>query len=539
MSLTVALAQSNFMAGHFEGNVARITGLYNIAAVAKADLVVFPEMAMTGYPTEDMVLRRQFQDLSMQTAEAIARQTIPGTAMLAGGLWREGDALYNTAFLMEGGNIVHRQHKHHLPNYGVFDEKRHFAAGAMPEPIEWHGVNLGVLVCEDMWLPDVAAHLKRKGAELLIALNASPFETGKAHVREHIAAERARETGLPLVYVNPVGGQDEIVFDGGSFALSAHGEITLRAKAFQDELAFLHFEQQEAQWLPERGIIQPEQGELEAMYCAMVVGLRDFVDKNGFSGVVLGMSGGIDSALSAAVAVDALGSSRVRAVMMPSPVTSPESLEDAAECAKRLGVPMDIIPIEPGMRAFDAMLAAPLNNEPFDALAANNQTRLRCSILMAIGGKEKFMVLNTGNKSEMAVGYTNLYGDMNGYYSVLKDVYKTAVYKVAAWRNTQGQVIPERILTKAPSAELLPNQTDQDTLPPYEVLDAILFQLVERQLSIAELAAQGFERGTVEQVARKLFFAEHKRRQAPPGLKITSMSFGRDWRYPLTSGWRG
>jgi len=537
--LTIALAQSNFTAGHFAGSVARIAGLYNIAAAAKADLIVFPEMAITGYPAEDLILHKRFQDLSMETAEDIARQAIQGTAILAGGLWREGDALYNAVFLMQDGKITHRQYKHRLPNYGVFDDKRLFAEGPMPEPMEWRGMKLGVLVCEDMWLPEVATHLESHGAEMLIALNASPFETGKPRMRERIAVQRAQETGLPLIYVNPVGGQDEIVFDGGSFALSAEGTLATRLRAFNDDLAFLQLKKQDMQWVPQRGLIQPEQSDVQAIYSALVVGLRDFVEKNGFSGVMIGMSGGMDSAFAAAIAVDALGCSRVRAAMLPSPITSAESREDAAECSQLLGVRMDVIPIEPGMRAFDAMLAPVLGSELFDPIAEINQTRLRCSVLMAISTREKLLLLNTGNKSEMAVGYTNLYGDMNGHYAVLKDLYKTDVYKVAAWRNAQGRIIPGRIFTKPPSAELHTGQADQDTLPPYAVLDAILLQLVEKRLSIAEVVAQGFAHATVEQVARMLYFAEHKRRQAPPGVKISSMAFGRDRRLPLTCGWRG
>ncbi len=538
MSFTLALAQSNFMVGHIPGNIARMTGLHEIAAVAKADLVVFSEMAITGYPPEDLVLRKGFQKAAQAAVEQLAALTRNGPAILAGGLWCEGDALYNTIFLMEGGKLIHRQYKRHLPNYGVFDEKRVFVPGQMPEPVLWRGVKLGLLVCEDMWSPDIAAHLKHKGAELLISVNASPFEMGKMHTRKQIARERVSETGLPLVYVNQIGGQDELVFDGRSFVLSSQGDIRARMRAFAEDFALVHFSKEANGLEPAKGEIQPSYGEEETIYRTMILGLRDFVEKNGFKGVVLGMSGGIDSALSAAVAVDALGPERVRLIMMPSPYTSRDSFEDADACAKRLGLKIDTVPIEPAMNTFHAMLQDAFSEELKPVTGENIQPRLRGAILMAISNNEGLMLLTTGNKSEMSVGYATLYGDMCGGYSVIKDVYKTTVYKLARWRNTQSDVIPERILTKAPTAELKPGQTDQDTLPPYDLLDAILLRLIEEQLSVAEVVAQGYDRDTVERVARMLYFAEYKRRQSPPGVKITGMSFGRDRRYPITSGWR-
>jgi NAD+ synthase len=525
------------MAGNIEANVARIAVLYDMAVVAKADLVVFSEMAITGYSPEDLFLSKQFQESSMQAVEECARMTTNGPAMLVGSLWREGEAIYNAVFLMEKGRFILQQYKHHLPNYGVFDEKRYFARGAMPEPVEWRGLKLGLLICEDMWLPDVAANLRQKGAELLISINASPFETGKPRAREQVAARRVCETGLALIYVNQIGGQDELVFDGSSFVVDAQGEICARLHAFREDFELLRLHRQGDVWAPISGTIQPQQDNTEMIYRAMILGLRDFVFKNGFAGVLLGMSGGIDSALSAALAVDAVGSERVRTLMMPSPYTSRESIADATECAQRLGIQLDTVSIEPGMQAFDAMLGAVFDGQLSDQAVEDNQPRLRGSILMAVSRKQNLLLLNTGNKSEMAVGYTTLYGDMCGHYAVLKDIYKTTVYEVAAWRNAQSDVIPQRILSKAPSAELRPDQTDQDTLPPYAVLDAILFLLVERQFAIEDVVAQGFALELVEHVSGMLYAAEYKRRQSAPGVKIGSMSFGRDRRHPVTNGW--
>jgi NAD+ synthase len=538
MTLNIALVQSNFTVGHIAGNVARIAALYDIAVTAKADLVVFSEMAITGYPPEDLVLRKGFQKAAKEAVDELARLTVKGAAILVGGLSCEGSVLHNTVYLLEGGRVTHQQHKHHLPNYGVFDEKRVFAKGPIPDPVEWRGVKLGILVCEDMWEADVAKHLKDKGAQMLISVNASPYEMSKAGQRKQMAQARVQETSLPLLYVNQYGGQDELVFDGRSFVLSSEGELCLRLRAFEEDLALSQWEKSGARLSCAQRIIALPQSDEETIYRAMVLGLQDFVRKNGFQGVVLGMSGGIDSALSAAVAVDALGSRQVRTVMLPSPFTSAESSEDATECAKRLGVRLDTISIEPAMRAFDAMLAPMFDGKPLGVTAENIQPRLRAAVLMAISNKEGLMLLTTGNKSEMSVGYTTLYGDMCGGYSVLKDIYKTTIYKVAVWRNKQGEVIPQRIFTKAPSAELKPGQRDQDTLPPYELLDAILLRLVEEQRSVDEVVAQGYEREVVERVASMLYGAEYKRRQAPPGVKITGMSFGRDRRYPIASGWR-
>lgn len=537
MSLSIALIQSSFAAGNIEANLARIAAFYQMAVASRADLVVFSEMAIPGYPPEDLILGKQFQECSMRAVEECARMTSKGPAMLIGSLWCEGDALYNAVFLMENGETIFRQHKRNLPNKGVFDEKRYFTQGAMPEPVRWRGLSLGLLICEDMWLPDVAAHLKCKGAALLIVMNASPFETGKPHARERVAAQRVNETGLALLYVNQIGGQDELVFDGNSFVLGTNGQTCARLHAFREDFQLLRLQLQGDVWTPNPGTIQPQQDNAQMIYRAMTLGLRDFVGKNGFAGVLLGMSGGIDSALSAALAVDAVGKQRVRTIMMPSRFTSQESTEDANECARRLGIRLDTVSIEPGMQAFDLMLDTVFDKQIPDKAMEDNQPRLRGGILMAISRTQNLLLLNTGNKSEMAVGYTTLYGDMCGHFSALKDVYKTTVYEVAAWRNTQSEVIPLRIFSKAPSAELRPGQTDQEALPPYPVLDAILFLLIEQRLCINEVVAHGFDLDLVEHVSGMLHAAEQKRHQSAPGVKISSMSFWRDRRFPITNGW--
>ncbi len=515
-----------------------IGALYEVASAAKADLVIFSEMCIPGYPPEDLVLSSKFQELNIEAVEDLARLTANGSAMLVGGLWHENGALHNAVFLLDGGKILHRQYKHHLPNYGVFDEKRVFEPGPMPQPVEWRGVKLGLMICEDMWLPDVAAHLQAEGAQILLCINASPYEVDKAALRESIAAERARATGLPLLYVNQVSGQDELVFDGGSFAVDAAGQVGLRMQAFKNDLALLSLTKQAEAWKPEPGIIHSRPEGLESLYGAMTLGLRDFVNKNGYSGVVIGISGGIDSVLSAVIAADALGGERVHMVMLPSAVTSPESIADAMECAKRIGARYDSISIEPGIRAFDEMFG-PYADEHVAVRRANNHTRIRASLLLAISTQEKALLLTTGNKSELATGFTQLYGDMSGHYCVLKDIYKTTEYALAKWRNAQSEVIPHHVITRPPSAETLPNQKDQDFLPPYELLDEILFRLIEQRLSVEEIIVQGFDYDVVKKVAGLLFSAEYMRRQSAPGVKLTTTFFGRDRRYPITSQWRG
>lgn len=532
-SLTIALAQINPTVGDLAGNAAKIRAAARDAAAQGATLVIFSEMVLTGYPPEDLVYRANFQDAAMAAAERLARDPdiANGPALVIGGLWREAGKLYNTALLLDGGKIAHRQYKYALPNYGVFDEKRVFAAGPLPAPVRCRGVNLGLMICEDMWTPDVAARHVETGADLLVVLNASPYELDKPGMRHAHAGARVEETGLPLIYVNQVGGQDELVFDGSSFVLDADGTEVVRLQDFVERLHIV----------TKATHIESKCDETESVYQAMVLGLRDYVNKNGFAGVVLGLSGGIDSALTAAVAVDALGAGRVRAVMMPSRYTAKESVEDAVECAHLLGIPLDSIPIEPAMAAFDTTLAEVFSGQQKDTTEENIQARIRGIILMAMSNKFGLMLLTTGNKSEMSVGYATLYGDMAGGFSVLKDVYKMRVYALAKWRNAseKGAAIPERTITRAPTAELRANQLDQDSLPPYAVLDAILERLIEREMAAEAIVKEGFDAATVARVSRMLFAAEYKRRQAPPGVKITSMAFGRDRRYPLTNGFGG
>jgi NAD+ synthase len=453
-------------------------------------------------------------------------------------------ALYNAALLLAEGRVVEARCKHELPNYGVFDEKRVFAAGPLPKPVRFRGAELGVMVCEDMWTPPVARHLAQQGAEILVVMNGSPFETDKNDTRFELASRRVADTGRPLLYVNLVGGQDELVFDGASFAVEPGRGLAFRAPSWAAGTSRTRWRNEETGWRCEAPIAAQAAG-VEAVYLAMLLGLRDYVGKNGFPGVVIGMSGGIDSALTAAVAVDALGAERVRLVMMPSPYTSQHSLDDAQAAAGLLGARIDSVGIAPAMGAFEQMLAELFAGRAADITEENVQARSRAVVLMAISNKLGHMVLTTGTKSEMSVGYATLYGDMCGAFSVLKDVYKTTVYALSGWRNRNrpaealgpaGVVIPERIISTAPSAELKPDQTDQDTLPPYDELDAILIGLIEGEGSAEELVALGHDEATVRRVWRMVDRAEYKRRQAPPGVKITRRAFGRDRRYPITSG---
>jgi NAD+ synthase len=547
-TLHIGIAQINPTLGDIAGNIDKIRAAYHVLAKQGADIVVFPEMIITGYPPEDLVLKKAFQDTAMEAVETLAKETaIHPAAILVGGIWRERDVLHNSAFFLEAGKVQYTQHKMMLPNYGVFDEKRVFTPGALPNAIRWRGIRLGVLICEDAWGSAIPKHLASQDVELFISINASPYEMGKASKRRKTIQSRVSETDRPIVYVNMVGGQDELVFDGRSFVLNHQGGEQVKLSAFQEILTLTKWNRTKEGWLCEAQSLATQLSDAQTVYQAMMLGLRDYVKKNRFMGVILGLSGGIDSAITAAVAVDALGAERVYAVMLPSPYTSKESLDDATECAKRLGIALDTISIEQGMQALEGMLQPRFTGKSKDITEENIQSRLRGLVLMAISNKEGLMVLTTGNKSEMSVGYATLYGDMCGGYSVLKDVYKTTVYKVSEWRNqshpqnslcTTLNVIPERILTKAPTAELKPNQKDQDSLPPYDVLDAILERLVEKQLSTEDIIAQGYDAGTVERVARLLYAAEYKRRQSPPGVKITGMAFGRDRRYPITNAFK-
>ena len=553
--VTIAIAQTNPTVGNIAGNLSLIRETRAKASKEGADLVLFSELVICGYPPEDLVLKPALQQHCREAIEALAEETSDGgPAMLVGTPWLEDGKLYNAVALLNDGAIETVRFKHDLPNYGVFDEKRVFTPGPVPGPIPFRLKNgsqmrLGVMICEDMWAEDVSEGLEESGAEILIIPNGSPFEHDKQDLRLNLAVARATETGLPLIYGNQVGGQDELVFDGGSFILNADRRLAAQSPMFEPDLLITRWRRDaDDRWTCSGGDMVAPLPDLEAIYRAMCLGLRDYVEKNRFPGVVLGLSGGIDSALTAAVAVDALGPERVHAVMMPSRYTSDESLEDAAGCADALGIRLDNVPIEPAIAGFATMLGPIFEGREPDTTEENIQARIRGVLLMGISNKLGSMLLTTGNKSEMSVGYATLYGDMCGGYSVLKDVYKTTVFALSHWRNQHrplgvrgpaGRVIPERIITKPPSAELRPDQKDEDSLPPYDELDAILQALVEADGSVADLVDQGYEAESVKRVSRLLDLAEYKRRQAPPGVKITRKAFGRDRRYPITNAFRG
>lgn len=561
--LALALAQIDPHVGDIAGNLAKLRAARRDAAERRADVVIASEMAICGYPPEDLVCKPMFLDQVAEAVRALAADTSDGgPAVILGAPWRWPESLdtghgddrpgalpYNAVLYLDGGEIRSIRAKWDLPNYGVFDEKRVFAPGTLAGPMNVRGVRLGVMVCEDLWSPDVSECLEESGAEILVAINASPFEEGKQDERLQLALARIAETGLPLIYLNQVGGQDELVFDGASFAMDSARNLRIQLPAFEESLAVTHWTRGDAgDWSLADGTRVPPPEGLEAVYRALILGLRDYVNKNGFPGVVIGLSGGIDSALSAVVAADALGPERVRCVLMPSPYTSRESVEDSRELARLVGTHLETVRIEPAMDAFETMLRPIFGDLPGDITEENLQARTRGIALMALSNKFGPMVLSTGNKSEMAVGYATLYGDMCGGYSVLKDVYKTQVYRLARWRNERvpegalgpaGRVVPENILTRAPTAELKPDQRDQDTLPAYEELDDILHCLIEEDMGLGEIAARGHDEEIVRKVWRMLEGAEYKRRQAPPGVKITRRSFGRDRRYPITNAFRG
>jgi NAD+ synthase len=543
--LHVTLAQINPIVGDIVYNTDRVLGAWR-KADKNSDLVIFSELVISGYPPEDLVLKPVFLEKIKEAIEKIAKASVSfKSAALITCPWVIKGKTYNAVHLVENGKIAATRTKHHLPNYGVFDEKRVFESGPLPEPVTFRGIKLGVMICEDMWFPDVAAHLKKQGAEMLIVPHASPFTVGKDDVRHAHAKARVKETGLPLIFVNQIGGQDELVFDGGSFILNESGDFILRGKAFADETYTAAFHKNDGgEWLATAQRIEPEIDDTALIYEALVLGLRDYITKNGFPGVLLGISGGIDSALAAAIAVDALGPELVRGVMMPSRYTSKDSKEDAKALAESLDMHLDTISIEEPVTAFGEILKTHFTSETPQTTFENIQPRSRGLILMALSNASGFMVLSTGNKSEMAVGYATLYGDMCGGFNPLKDLYKMQVYALSQWRNQNkpansfgpsGAVIPGRILTKAPTAELKPNQTDQDTLPPYEQLDDMLACMIEKEMSVQDIADRGHNRETVVRVWKMLDRAEYKRRQAPPGIKITSRAFGRDRRYPITN----
>ncbi|MFT3989671.1 NAD+ synthase [Aestuariivirga sp.] len=534
--LSIALAQLNPTLGAVSANLAKAREAR--AAVKDCDLILFPELFICGYPPEDLVLRPSFVEACKAAVEELARDTVTGPAILMGTPWRDGPLLHNAVALLANGKVETLRYKYDLPNYGVFDEKRVFQPGPAPGPISFKGVRLGVPICEDVWTEEVCETLAETGAEILLVPNGSPFERNKDDVRLNLIVARVTETGLPLAYLNQVGGQDELVFDGASFVLNADRSLALQMPMFEEEIAVTQWQRGENGWhmLPGETAKLPENE--EETWKACVLGLRDYVLKNRFPGVVLGLSGGIDSAVVAAMAVDALGAERVHCVMLPYAYTSRDSLVDAEECAKLLGVRYDVVPIKQPVEGFLSALEPMFENTQRGITEENIQSRSRGVILMAISNKFGSMVLTTGNKSEMSVGYATLYGDMNGGYNPIKDVYKTEVYRLAAWRNTQGFVIPERIITKAPTAELRENQKDQDSLPPYDVLDDILNGLVENEQPVAEIVRRGHDEALVKRIQHMLYIAEYKRRQAAPGVKITRRNFGRDRRYPITNAFR-
>jgi NAD+ synthase len=537
--LTIAFAQMNQRVGDLEGNAAAMLDMRRRAK--GADLLLCPELQVTGYPPEDLVLKPEFvRRVHECTDRLVAATTEPGPALLIGTIIAEAGLNYNAVVLADGGRVIGRTLKHELPNYGTFDEKRVFAPGPLPEPIEFKGMKIGVPICEDIWQEVVCGHLADAGAEILLVPNGSPYELDKDELRYRLVRSRALQTGLPIAYLNRVGGQDELVFDGSSFILHPDGERVVQLCDWEEALLLTKWERTSAGWR----CLTRESHALDAfpedVYRAMMLGLSDYVGRNGFPGVILGLSGGIDSALSAAIAVDALGPDKVWGLMLPSKYTSEESLEDARECARLLGCRHDAISIGPAVEAVDGMLPQ------LQGLAAENvQARLRMVTLMAMSNAHGQMLLTTGNKSEMSVGYATLYGDMAGGYSVLKDAYKTTVFALSRWRNENrpehalgpdGPVMPARVITKPPSAELRPDQKDEDSLPPYSVLDRILEGLVDKELSVAEVAnASGEDPALVADIETKLLRAEYKRRQAPPGVKIGARNFGRDRRYPISN----
>ncbi len=540
--LIIALAQMNQRVGALEANAEAMLEVRRKAA--DADLILYPELQLTGYPPEDLVLKPEFVRRTMEATERLVDATSePGPAMLFGTVIAEDGASYNAMVLANDGKVLGRTLKHELPNYGTFDEKRIFAAGPLPSPLEYEGVKIGVPICEDIWWDAACNHLANEGAELLLVPNGSPYELDKDQIRQKMVRARTLGTGLPMVYLNRVGGQDELVFDGSSFVVHPDGEVVVQMADWEEALLLTEWRRESDGWRCATKERDELDGYPEDIYHAMMLGLRDYVQRNGFPGVILGLSGGIDSALSAAVAVDALGADKVWGVMMPSKYTSEESLEDARENARMLGCRHDVIPIIPAVQAFDEMLP------DLKGVAAENvQARLRMVTLMALSNAEGQMLLTTGNKSEMSVGYATLYGDMAGGYSVLKDAYKTTVFALSKWRNSNkpsgalgpdGPVMPERVITKPPTAELRPGQKDQDTLPAYSVLDPILEGLVDKEMSVKEVAlATGSDVALISSIERMLLRAEYKRRQAPPGVKIGARNFGRDRRYPISNFFR-
>jgi NAD+ synthase len=546
--LVIGLAQINSTVGDLKGNLARIRAARAEAAAFGADLVMFSELFISGYPPEDLVLKPAFLEACRAACEEIAAETADGgPAILVGLPWGEGDACYNAYALLTKGRIEAVRFKVDLPNYGVFDEKRVFEPGPMPGPIVFKGVRIGVPICEDIWGPDPVECIAETGGEILLVPNGSPYWRGKTDERLNVAIARIVESKLPLIYLNQFGGQDELVFDGASFALNADCTLACQLPAFEPMVARTVWERGPEGFVcveaPKADIAEGD----EADYAACVLGLRDYVNKNGFPGVVMGLSGGVDSALCAAISADALGPQRVHCVMLPYRYTAADSLKDAEACARALGLRYDVLPIAPAVEGFEKVLSPLFKDLPPGAAEENIQSRARGTILMAVSNKLGPMLVTTGNKSEMSVGYATIYGDMNGGFNPIKDIYKTQVYRLAELRNRwkpagalgpKGEVIPKNILVKAPSAELRENQKDQDSLPPYDVLDSILAGLVEKEMRVADLIAAGHDAETVRKIEKLLYLAEYKRRQSAPGVKVTKKNFGRDRRYPIVNLYR-
>jgi NAD+ synthase (glutamine-hydrolysing) len=538
-SLKVALAQLNLLVGDVAGNAARVSAAAQRAREElRADLVLFPELTLSGYPPEDLLFHRGFRR-RIEEGLARVRAATGASAMMVGFPEYARAGIYNSAALIAEGEIAAIHRKAVLPNYKVFDEKRYFQPGAQPTVADCRGFRLGLLVCEDIWEPEAAQLARAAGAQLLLVINASPYEIHKQREREQIARARVRDTGLPLAYVNLLGGQDELVFDGNSFVMDAAGEVVVRAPPFEEGVYVCEFVRDaRGKAVPQPGPVAPELGDEASVYRALVLGVRDYVRKHRFPGVVMGLSGGVDSALTLAIAVDALGAEQVQAVMMPSRYTSPMSLEDARGQALLLGVRYSVLSIESMFEATLATLRDEFAGRSADAAEENIQSRCRMLLLMGLSNKTGRMLLTTGNKSEMAVGYATLYGDMAGGFAPIKDCSKLLVYRLAKYRNSLGRAIPERVIERAPSAELRQDQKDSDSLPPYEVLDPILEAFIEEDLSVDEIVARGFDRATVARVLDLVKRNEYKRRQAPPGVRVSRRAFGRDWRYPITSGYQ-
>jgi len=549
--LRIALAQLNPKVGDLKGNLALAKAALQQALDAKADILMLSELFLTGYFPEDLFFKPRFVEDALATAGELVRATKgTGVSLLLPTVWREAQHLHNAVLLAEDGKVVARRYKRELPNDDVFYEKRYFVPGPLPEPVTIKGVTIGVPICEDIWHQPVSDYLMAQGAELLLCPNGSPYWTNKQHVRLELLRARVRETNLPVLYLNQVGGQDELVFDGASFGLEPGGRLVVQARSFEADFNVSDWERTKHGWRCVKGDVTPLASVEEAPWQAMLRGLRDYVRKNGFSKVVLGLSGGIDSAVVAAIAADALGPDNVHCIMLPYRYTSEDSLVDAKDCAARLGVRYDIVPI--GKPVDEALheLQPVFGNAAPDLTEENIQSRMRGLVLMAVSNKTGAMLLTTGNKSEMAVGYATIYGDMNGGFNPIKDLFKMEVYKLADWRNSHvpdgtlcphGDVIPQNIIDKAPSAELRPDQKDQDSLPPYAILDEVLTGLVENELSVAEIVAKGagrFDRALVKRVERLLLLAEYKRRQAAPGVKLTPKAFGIGRKYPITNGYR-